>query len=123
MESAESLLNFPERRPLARGANAYQTRGAKVTAVIAMALCWPLVIIGGLVISFVKIANALIAHDLKIMNIRPRMIEGTRYVLKYGTGVDFTPWKKNIRRRLVPRLSISDDVEFDGDIPIFSRIC
>lgn len=69
---------------------------------------------------FVKIANALIAHDLKIMKIRPRMIEGTRYVLKYGTGVDFTPWKKNIRRRLVPRRSIKG-VEFDGDTPIYKE--
>ncbi len=69
---------------------------------------------------FVKVANALIKHDFKIANMRSKIIEGIRYVTKYGTGVDFTPWKKNIRRRLVPQRSIRG-VEFDGDVPIYKE--
>jgi hypothetical protein len=71
--------------------------------------------------SFVEKANALIAHDLKMAKGRKKLIEGSRYIAKYGTGVFMTPWVKESRRRLKPRYSIKG-VKYEGDVPVYQEV-
>lgn len=77
---------------------------------------------------FTKKANALIAHDLKMAKGRKKLIEGSRYIGKYGTGVFMTPWVKESRRRLKPRYSIKgvkyevDPENRSRDIPVYQEV-